>query len=292
MIILRQKIYSVDRFMARTKPINLEEYAQSMSEEKIKGKIRKINNQLGPESIQGRGGSIGGFFRGMEARKRVRMGYNTPEAIEKTRQRKIQQVLNDRSLKPEAILENAKKSGGQKIKEATQKAIEKTKSSASDFYRNTGKRMNDVAGLAANDPFYFTTWALGRAPGFFMPPAMNAAYQANPIGLSDILLAAGYGTGMLYGPIRKTIKIPTSDGNVIEKTVKIPIYKNRKQRQRKFLKKLDDKGIGNWSIKGGVDRARSGVRTVARTIGSVFKKPQPTTNTVPPNNPNNPTPLK
>lgn len=148
MIILRQKEYATgaERTMIamnkgkNISPKPISERAALISQDKRDRAIRKINQSLSPESIQGRGGSVMGHFRGKAARMRVKMGYNSPEAVEALRKKKISAVLSDSKMSPEGIVaEMTRKKDGHKIKEAVSKVGMATKGTLRDIYENTGK---------------------------------------------------------------------------------------------------------------------------------------------------------
>ena len=205
MIILRQKIYSVDRFMARSYKQTADEYAQNESNKIVQSRINTINNQLGPESIQGRGGSISGHFRGKEARVRVKNGLTTPEAVEKTRQMKLNQVLHDKSISPEAIKSQIGRTMGDDIKDGFRDVWGRVKTTAGKVIHPKRtieelKQPVEVSGTAGKK-VSIPKWKKGvHDIGVF---AKNHPFDA-AVQVADLAMTPGFATGNL---VNKTYKV-------------------------------------------------------------------------------------
>ena len=251
-IILKQKEYATgaERAMIamnkgkNISPKPISERAALISRDKRDQAIRKINQSLGPESLQGRGGSVMGHFRGKEARMRVNMGYNSPEAVEALRKKKINAVLSDSKLSPEGIAaELTRKKDSHKIKETVSKIGTATKGTLKDIYENTGKLPGKAAKVIVSNPDVALVSGAASAAGFALPPAVNAAYQANPVARpSMIYLGARNAIGVSNIPVK--VKTRDAAGKIIRDqagkkvTKKVPLYKVTGRWGRKAQKKL------------------------------------------------------
>ncbi len=273
MVILRQKEYATgaERAMIAMnkgknisqKPIS--ERAALISQDKRDRAIRKINQSLGPESIQGRGGSVMGHFRGKAARMRVKMGYNSPEAVEALRKKKINVVLSDSKMSPEGIAaEMTRKKDGHKIKEAVSKVGTATKGTLRDIYENTGKLPGKAAKIVVSNPDVALVSGAASAAGLALPPALNAAYQVNPVARpSMIYVGARDAIGVSNIPVK--VKARDAAGKIIRDqagkkvTKKVPLSKVTGHWGRKAQRWID-KGIGDKSIKGVLTKVRDSHR--------------------------------
>jgi hypothetical protein len=273
MIILRQKEYATgaERAMIamnkgkNISPKPISERAALISQDKRDRAIRKINQSLGPGSIQGRGGSVMGHFRGKSARMRVKMGYNSPEAVEALRKRKISAVLSDSKMSPEGIAaEMTRKKDGHKIKEAVSKVGTATKGTLRNIYENTGKLPGKAAKVVVSNPDVALVSGASSAAGFALPPALNAAYQANPVARpSMIYVGARDAIGVSNIPVK--VKARDAAGKIIRDqagkkvTKKVPLSKVTGHWGRKAQRWID-KGIGDKSIKGILTKVRDSHR--------------------------------
>ena len=273
MVILRQKEYATgaERAMIamnkgkNISPKPISERAALISQDKRDRAIRKINQSLGPESIQGRGGSVMGHFRGKAARMRVKMGYNSPEAVEALRKKKINAVLSDSKMSPEGIAaEMTRKKDGHKIKEAVSKVGTATKGTLKGIYENTGKLPGKAAKIIVSNPDVALVSGASSAAGFALPPALNAAYQANPVARpSMIYVGARDAIGVSNIPVK--VKARDAAGKIIRDqagkkvTKKVPLSKVTGHWGRKAQRWID-KGIGDKSIKGVLTKVRDSHR--------------------------------
>lgn len=261
MIILRQKQYAtgIERAMVamnkekNISPKSISERAALISQDKRNRAIRKINQSLSPESIRGRGGSIMGHLRGKTARMRVKMGYNSPEAVEALRKKKISEVLNNSQISPEGIAaEMTRKKDGRKIKETVSKAGTTAKETLIGIYKDTGKLPGKAAKAVISNPDIALVSGASSAAGFALPPAVNAAYQANPVARpSMIYVGARDAIGVNNIPVK--VKVRNSSGNVVTK--KVPLSKVTGHWGRKAQGWIDKK-IGNRSIEGMLMKVR------------------------------------
>ena len=273
MIILIQKEYATgaERAMVamnrekNIKPKPISERAALISQDRKDQAIKKINQSLSPESIQGHGGSVIGHLRGKAARMRVKMKYNSPEAVEALRKKKINAVLSDPKMSPEEIAaEITRKKDGSKIKEAVSKVGTATKGTLKDIYENTGKLPGKAAKVVVSNPDVALVSGASSAAGFSLPPAINAAYQANPVARpSMIYVGARDAIGVSNIPVK--VKARDAAGKIIRDqagkkvTKKVPLSKVTGHWGRRVQRWIDRR-IGDKSIKGMLTKVRDSHR--------------------------------
>lgn len=179
MIILRQKQYATgaERAMVAMNKIpkpTIKERAQELSRRERRNAIEKINQTLGKEGLEG--SSIGGFFRGRGTKSRIKMGYNTPEAVERLRKKKISEVFKDKSTSPEAIEEKLRETIGERAKKVGKTVIDKTKDSAKALYNDTSRATGKAVGFVVSHPGYAVSQAaITGVPYAVLSPAAATA---------------------------------------------------------------------------------------------------------------------
>ena len=282
MIILRQKQYAtgVERTMVAMNKIpkpSIKEKAKEISREQRKSAVKKINQTLGKEGLEK--SSIGGFFRGKSTRARVKMGYNTPEAVEHLRKKKIAEALKDKSTSPEAIEEKLRETLGQKIKKAGKNVVEKTKGGAKAVYADTSKTAGKAVGFVVGHPGYAVSQtALTFGPAAVLTPAQYGAYTAASSATHPGTAAWGAGKWITDDiPIKKALRnadgkrVRDASGKVIKK--KIPLGKVVKRWGRVANKKIVDMFEGK-GLKGSTKR-------ILNTVKESHKASHPYENRVP-----------
>ena len=265
MIILRQKEYATgaERAMIamnkgkNISPKPISERAALISQDKRDQAIRKINQSLGPESIKGRGGSIMGHLRGKEARMRVKMGYNTPEAVERLRQKKLHDLDKDKTLTSEFIESKMRETLGTRVKNAGEFVTNKIKEGVRNSYEHTGRSIGKGAGWIVENPGLAASQVAGFGIGFALPAEANATYQAVTTAMPGGPGSYSYGLLKAAGvdniPVKK--KIRDRSGQIITK--KIPLKKILGQAAKKTEKRI---GRSDWSVKGGLEKIKESHR--------------------------------
>ena len=271
MIILRQKQYAtgVERAMVAMNKIpkppkpTIKEIAEEKSRQKREDAIKKIEQTLGKEGLEK--SSLGGFFRGKSTRARINMGYNTPEAVEHLRKKKISEVLKDKSITPEAIEESLRETVGQKVKKAGGNIVEKTKKGAKAFYVDTSKVAGKGMGFAVGHPGYvISQGALTFGPMPFLDAAQYGAYTAATTATHPGTAAWGVGKWITDDiPVKKAIRnaegkrVRDASGKVIRR--KIPLGKVVKRWGRIADKNIVDMFEGK-GLKGSTKRILNTVK--------------------------------
>lgn len=259
MIILRQKEYATgaERAMIALNKVpkpTLKELAKEKSRQERRSTIGKINNTLGRSGTEGKG--LGGFFRGKSVRARVKMGYNSPEAVERLRKKKISDTLKDKSTSPESMEKKIRETLGDKVKKWGKETVDKTKSGVKKIYTDTS---NTVGKGFGHPGILLTQGASTIGPYAILPAAQATAVQGamtttHPA--TATWLAGKWITDDI--PIKKAVrdisgnKKKDSSGKVIKK--KYPLGKLVAHRGMKFAKKIG--GGDHWSIKNILEKVK------------------------------------
>ena len=282
MIILRQKEYATgaERAMIKlSKPKqDIDSWAKEQAREYKRKQIKSIQRHLSREStdMNGKGGSLIGNMLGKEARMRLRMGYNSPAAVERLRKSKIKKVLADEKSSSEyyksQIHSNKEfknlsfqdfkdflKDGAKSAKNVANKVADKAKHGVKYVYNDTGKITRKAAQLLRKNADIAAVSGGAAGAGFLLPPAANVVYQ----GITNVARpSAGYiglkkWVGLQDRPV--VHKIKDADGKYTGKTKVMPASKRKVIRTRNFIKKLDNI-FGDWSIKSNLEKVKESHR--------------------------------
>jgi len=268
MIILRQKEYATgaERAMIALNKVpkpTLKELAKEKSRQKRRSTIRKINSTLGKRGIEGKG--LSGFFRGKSVRARVKMGYNSPEAVERLRKKKISDTFKDESTSPESMEKKIRETLGDKVKRWGKKTVDRTKSGVKKIYTDTPNVVGKAVGYTVGHPgFALTQGAATIGPYAILPAAQATAVQG--VMTATHPTTATWLAGKWIAddiPVKKAVrdingeKKRDSSGKVIKK--KYPLGKLVNHAGIKLHKKIIDMYEGK-PLKGALKRAGDKIR--------------------------------
>lgn len=294
---IRQKNFAggVERAMIaaqRLKPKTIKEQAERIvasnkeaSAKALAKKIRKINRRLN-QSNEDSGviKPLDKFLKaisGKETRQRLKMGYNSQEAVDKLRKMKISQAIKesekldakklDKKLVERALRKDRRtktlagtavrakevvKNVGKNAKDSVEKAYQGAKKGISTFVNDTSSVAGKTGEILRKNGDVAIVSGGSALAGFALPPAMNAVYQsvtnvARPslayIGLKDV-------SGLSNRPVKH--KIRDAEGKVTGIKI-MPAKKHKAIQARHLRKKIEGSG---WSIKSGLDKIRENYR--------------------------------